>query len=522
MNGVEAQTPELRDYLKLLRRRGWILLLCVVLIPLATYLYADSRPKVFQSSAVLQVQSTAADGPLLTGQDFGYAQQNTSAIAAFVSTTAVANEAARRLGEPRGSLLGAATATADQETGFVTITATASTAQRAADIANAFASALSAAREKRARKRVDTAIASVEKDLETLGNRTSAARDDLELQLQRLKSLRSAQSQNAQVLEAALPGVKIAPRPRRSATVALILAMLIGAGLMVLAERMDRRLRKPEDLEDLSDQPLLATVPKDAFSGRPAAGHATEAFQALRDGLTYFNVDQPLSSLAVTSALKGEGKTTVAMNLAISYARSGKRVILVDADLRKPDLAHRMGLDDSVGLSEVLVGSSRVGAALREVSLIGPALRVLPAGLVGAQGMSGLPSALLGSDRMSGLLAELAELADLVILDTTPLLVVSDAYPLLDQVSGVVAIARLNETRADAVRRMLQITATAGGRLVGTVATGAETSARYGYGGGYGYGDDRSSGRGKSKARAAKTASGNGGDPAGVQEPERS
>lgn len=485
VNQLESEPLDIRQYLRLFRRRGWILLLCVALIPLGTYLYTERLAEVYQSSAILQIQSSAAETPLIAGQEFAAPAQNIQAVARFVTTSAVSDAAARELGEPKGSLYGAATATADEITGFITITAQGPSAKRAQDVADAFASALGATRARRAKRRVDDAIEAVQQDLAALGNgpADAAARQELSQQLRRLRTLRSAQSQNAQVLEPALPGVKVAPNPTRNATVALILAFLLGVGLMLLAERADRRVRKADELERLAGVPLLGTIPRPAFPGGQPNPQTAEAFQTLRDSVTYFNVDEDLKSLVVISALKGEGKTTVATHLAVAYARAGKKVILVDADLRKPEVAERIGVDGSVGLSQVLVGA-KLSDALREVPVFGERLRVLAGGPVPPN-----PSELMGSKRMGSLVSALSKSADIVIFDTPPLLMVSDAFPLLDKVSGVLALARIDQATRDAVRRMLEVASTAGGRVLGMVATGATGRGEYGYGYGYGYGD---------------------------------
>jgi succinoglycan biosynthesis transport protein ExoP len=485
MNAIEAEAPDLRDYLRLLRRRGWILLLCVILIPVGVYEYTQGRPKIFQASTTLQLAG-GVDSSLLSTPDFSAPSANIQAVASFVSTTAVAEEAARRLGLPPTSLYGAAQATANPDTGFIVITATAATGKRATDVANAFAGALNATRKKRGQKSVDAAIQKVQGDLRGTPNADTVTRNQLTLQLNRLQTLRQAQAQNAQVLQPALGASQIAPHPRRNATVAVILAILIGVALIALAERLDRRLRKPEDLEPLTGLPFLATIPHAAFPGEDSSPEVPEAFQTLRNSLTYFNADEPLTSLLVASGLKGEGKTTVAANLALAFASFGKRVILVDTDLRKPDLATRMGFDDSIGLSQVLAGTTTLDAALRDVKPFGHGLRLLPAGPVPPN-----PSALLGSLRMASLIDELGADADLVILDTAPVLIVSDAFPLLDKVSGVIALARLDKSPRDAIRRMVHILASVGARPLGFVATDGKRSAAPGYGYGYGYGADR-------------------------------
>ena len=481
----EASDP--RDFLHLLRRRGWILVVCLLVLPTAAYFYTNSREKVFQASTLLQVDSSSVDsGAGTISPDFNAPAPNIDAVASFVSTSAVAEEAAKQLGAPGGSLLGAAHAEADESTGFITLSATGPTAKRAGETANAFAAALNATRAKRGEERINEAVATAESQLKQTAKSDVGTRSQLQQQIQRLKTLQSAQSQNLQVLQPAGLGAQIAPHPRRNATIMVFLALLIGIGLIAVSDRLDRRVHKPEDIEKLTGLPFLASIPDEAFAAGVPSTAVTESFQTLRNTLTYFNVEGEITSLIVVSSLKGEGKTTVAVNLAIAYANFGKHVILVDTDLRKPDVASRLGLQEQVGLGDVLAGAASLDEALQDIEVAGTQLRLLPAGAVPPN-----PSALLGSARMKQVLSDLSEHADLVVLDSTPLLVVSDAFPLLDQVSGIVPLVRLHQTPHEVVKRMIQICATTGGRPLGVVATGAgrTVDASYGYGrGGYGYG----------------------------------
>jgi capsular exopolysaccharide synthesis family protein len=485
MNPEANEAPDLRDYLRLVWRRGWILLACMILIPLALYEYTASKPKLFESTTVLQVQA-GADPSVVGSADFAPSSTNIDLIAAIVSTSAVSDEAARSLGLPAGSLRGAAQGSADPDTGFITITATASTAQRSAQVATAFANALSATRKEQDTKRLNSAIDTVQKTLQNTPKSDIASRTQLRTQLQKLLTLKQAQGQNAQIVEPARAGAQIAPHPKRNATVGLVLAILIGAALISMAERMDRRIHKPDELERLTGLPFLATIPQEAFPGTQSTAEVHEAFQTLRSSLTYFNADQQLRTLLVVSGLKGEGKTTVASNLAAAYAASGKRVLLVDADLRKPDAAERLGVGDPAGLSQVLAGAVTLHDALQEVPPFGDRLRVLPAGAVPPN-----PSALLGSQRMARLIGELEAEADLVVIDSTPLLAVSDAFPLLDKASGIVGLIRLDKTPRDAIRRMLKIVDSAGGNILGLVATDDKRRMTGGFGYGYGYGEEK-------------------------------
>jgi capsular exopolysaccharide synthesis family protein len=269
-------------------------------------------------------------------------------------------------------------------------------------------------------------------------------------------------------------------------------------GGVAVAEGADRRIRRPEDLEELTGLPLLTVVPREAFSQSDAAIQRQEAFHMLLSALTYFNVDRPLSTVLVSSASKGDGKSTVASGLAIAAAQAGRDVILLDADLRLPQAARRLGVGNKVistahGLAGVLTSQTSLEEALIEVAVDTPSampdvdasslstgrLRLLPAGTVTPPN----PSELLASRRMRDVLGEVAELADLVIVDTNPPLEISDSLPLLDAVSGVVVVAKLNSTTRDAITRLQKTIAQTGGNALGAVATGAtgRLFGSYGY-----------------------------------------
>ena len=475
--------PDPREFFRLLWRRKLLILLCLTLLPLAAYAYSQRLTKSYEASTIISVQGTATDGGLYLGQDVSTGSANTATVAALVSTDAVADAASRQLGEPRGSLRGAASGTFDKDTGFVTIAATAASGDRAAQVANAFAAALKLTRGRAGIARIDAAISKVEKDLAKLSP-GDVQQTQLSGQLQALRTLRAAQSENTQVVQpASAPVSPVSPNPKRNAILAFVAAILIAAGAVALAERLDRRLHDSRDLERLTGTPLLAQVPASAFPGAAPDPQLPTVFQTLRDSLTYFNVDQRLASLLVISPLKGDGKTSVATNLAVAYARSGKQVILVDADLRSPQVASRMGTPPMPGLSEVISGSCDIQDALTEIEPFGSYLRVLPGGSIPPN-----PSEMLGSARMSTILAELSEISDLVLIDTAPVLIVSDVFPLFEQVAGIVGVSRLEQTPREAITRAIDVASSAGGRVLGMVATGAKQPGD-GYGYGYGYGE---------------------------------
>jgi capsular exopolysaccharide synthesis family protein len=495
----EHTHADVRTYLQILWRRKWILLACVVFIPLAVYLKSASDTKVYEATATLQIQSQSVDTSLFSGtsSDTTPPDVTLNAAARLITTTGVAQQAAKQLrprpANPRG-LLGAISVKPDTSSGFITITASASDPTRSADLANAFASAVVSTRATKARTQIDRAIAEVTRDLGRLSSSDIDGKRQLSNQLQRLRALRAAQGQNAQIVEPAVPsGSPVSPKPVRNALLALFIAFLLGAGLALLSEQLDRKVRDPLDFEELTGTPLLGIVPQAAFPDHRPTADVPEAFQTLRASLTYFNINKPLRSVVITSPLKGDGKTTVATNLASAVARGGKTVILVDADLRHPQVDARIGERAESGLGAVLVGEMDLDEALVQTEIADGRLQLLPSGAPPPN-----PSELIGSDRMRWLLDQLEGKADLVIIDTPPALVVSDAIPLFERASGVVVIGRVDETTKDAMRRLTKVVLTAGGMLLGVVATGARGSGLYGYGyGAYGgYAPDADAGDG--------------------------
>lgn len=504
MSEAGKEGPDFHRLGLVLRRRKWLLLAIVASIPLAVYAVSTQVAKTYEASTTLLVQPTSAGSVVFT-QEAG-AGGSAEQAATLTETTLVARRAARLLDQPPASaaelldrVQAEATSPGDGKEAFVTIAAQAPSAARAARIANAFATGLARTRTRQAVESIDRTIAT----LRRVGKgKSEAAEEALQTQLQQLRGLKASQAGTTVVVDRATPAdAPYSPRPLRNALLALIVALLIAAGLVPLVDRIDRRLREPGELEELLEPPLLATIPDAAFPGQPPDWHVREAFQTLRAGLTYFNVDRPLSTLVVTSPAQWEGKTTVAINLAIAYALDGQDTILVDADLRHPQVARRLGQEPAIGLEAVLAGERVVGDALLDVDAGGGRLRILPGAVQPPN-----PAALLGSQRMRSLLAELSERADVVVIDTPALLAVSDAMPLVNQAAGAVLVARMNVTTREAARRAEKVVKAAGGSVLGAVATGVRDGGVYGY---YGYYSAPPEEAGKPR-RAAPPSSSNG------------
>lgn len=477
---------DIRQWGRLVRRRKWLLLAIVIAIPAAAYVGSSLLPKTYQSRATINVQPTVA-GSIFGGRVTP--KTSTAEAQTLLKTPVVGRRAARNLGLPPTAARGligrisvAPTDPTTSDSSFLTIVAQDSEPRMAARIANAFALALAQTRTANAIESIDRQIKQLELQIEAeKGNGTSV--DALQASLQELRVQKAAQAGTTELVEGAVPaGAPISPQPKRNTEIAIVLALLIAAGLAPFLDRLDRRIREPGDLEDVIDAPVLAMIPDDAFPGHLAGLHVRESFQTLRAGLTYFNVDRALSSLVVASPVQQDGKTTVAVNLAIAYAMDERDVVLIDGDLRRPQVANRLGREVEVGLDSVLVGRKTLHEALVDVDVGAGRLRILPGATPPPN-----PAVLLGSQRMRSLLAELREQVDLVIVDTPGLLAVSDSIPLFNQVDGCIVVARLNRTPSDAVRRAKQVIGSAGGTVLGSVATGAHGGGVYGYYGYYGY-----------------------------------
>jgi capsular exopolysaccharide synthesis family protein len=246
----------------------------------------------------------------------------------------------------------------------------------------------------------------------------------------------------------------------------------------MLLDSADRRLRSPDDLEEFTKLPLLAAIAPSAFNSELETSPVDEeAFQTLRTSLTYFTVDQQVKSVLITSPGEQEGKSTVAVRLALASARAGMDVVLVDADLRRAGATEKLGLQPEIGLALVLAEQRPVESGLIDWPL-GPdaagRLRVLAAGSPPPN-----PAALVSSSSMRDLLTALEHQVDLVVIDTPAALAVSDAVPLMQSVSGVVLVARMNRSSRETIQRLQKIIVSAHGNLLGAVATGVTAGPGY-------------------------------------------
>jgi capsular exopolysaccharide synthesis family protein len=471
---------DLRAYLRILWRWKLLALVFVIGAPAAAYLLERGKPPVYRSTALVGINESTVNTTLLGGGG-SFSTTNVTAIADLVTTTPVAQTAASLLRPPAnpGQIVGEVTASGDSTTNFLTITAEDRSPVRAAEIANAFAQAISINRKAAAVQQLESAITGIVAQLSHISPNDAAQRGPLNQQLTQLRASLTTQGSEAAILQAATPSsAPSGPQTRRTVELGLVIGLLLAFGAVALAENADRRLRTPGDLEGMTDLPLLAAIAPSAFSGQlDTTVEDEEAFNTLRTALTYLNVDRHLESIVVTSPGEKDGKTTVATRLAIAMARAGQRVILVDGDLRRAQVSAKLGIQQAAGLGTVLSREHSLVETLVEYPVVEPGsgrLKVLPAGPPPPN-----PSALIGSDEMRRVLRVLEAQSDIVIIDTPAALAVSDPLPLMRTVTGVVLVARMNRSSKETIRRLQRMITSAHGTLLGVVATGVRPGPGY-------------------------------------------
>jgi len=301
--------------------------------------------------------------------------------------------------------------------------------------------------------------------------------------------------------DALVPTLPVRPRKTLNLAVGLLVGVILGVTLALVEEGLDTSIKNAEDAERLVPAPALAVVPADSSLKPPSSRSQRNGRKAARDQLVALAVsERPHSVLAesfrslrtsilqsstvsrpqvllVTSTQPGEGKTSTAINLALALAQRGERVLLIDGDLRKPEISSTLGLTNTKGLSKVLAKACRLGEAIERPSL-SPNLWALPAGKRPQN-----PAELLSAPNMEQLLQELRRHFDHLVIDSPPVLLVTDAAVLSKFVDGVLLVVESGVTSRNAVLRAYKTLETSGARILGTVVNKMD----FGHDGYYGY-----------------------------------
>lgn len=487
MNPV-ARSGGFTGGLRVVRDR-WLLVVGVIAVCVGVAAYRHARgAKSYTATASVVFQSgTLSESALQVQPSTGPEPVREADTQVLVAHSPEVAEGVRKLLGSRltsSDLLEAVKVEADPDANVLSVIAATSSPAQSARLANAFAEQYIAFRARSELADVESAQRSLQQQIEALPA-GSAERANLEPSLQRLGSLRAVAGAGASIIgRATPPGSPSGSGLSTTLVVGLLIGVALSGSLVFLVESLDRRIKTIEEFEGEYRLPALTGVTQSAFRSQYASerGALLEPYRILRGALDFVAVTRQLDTLMVTSAIPGEGKTTVSIDLSHAVALTGRSVVLVELDLRRPSFAEQFRLDTHEGLSTALTR----GVPLSELLLTPipelPNLAVLPAGRLPHN-----PSEILGSERITEIINSLRESYDMVILDAPPLNPVADAQVLIANpaVHASIIVARVNKTSRDDVRRARAILDRQAVEPVGIVVTGLRETGGYGYGYGY-------------------------------------
>ena len=428
---------ELHDYLAIARKR-WLSIVLITAVALASAIAASlAATPTYQakSQVFVSVDTGGSTADLLQGSN--YSQKQVISYTDLVTSPMVLQPVIDQLDLKLtpDQLASSVTAVNRTDTVLIDITVTGTVPTMASDTANAIAASLG------------TQVATLERP--TNGGAA----------LVRISTVRKATP----------PTASTTPKTMRNIALGLALGVLMGYGLAVLREVLDTKVRTASDVRRVTPASVIGTVGYDAGAPRhplivhtDPRSHRAESFRRLRTNLQFIDIADHPKTIVVTSSLPGEGKSTTAINLALALADAGERVLVVDADLRRPSVAEYMGLEGQVGLTTVLIGQADLADVVQPWG--DGHLHVLPSGAIPPN-----PSELLGSSSMVRLLEKLARAYDIVLIDTAPLLPVTDAAVLARLTGGTIVVVGAQAPNRQQLAAAMGALSSVGARVLGIV-----------------------------------------------------
>jgi capsular exopolysaccharide synthesis family protein len=486
---------DLRNYLGILRKWFWLVVLCAVLAGVVAFIFSRQQTPIYQSTATVFINQARSATGSSDYTDIITSERIARTYAAMLQDWPTLDQAAIALGYPGGiaelrrAFALSVAVTPVRDTQLVRVSVESSHPEVAAGVANILPRVFMQMNRERQQQRfadtrqdLQTELASTEMALEqtrlallqladTEENKNE--RDRLERLAARyqvtynnltgsLENLRLAEAQTTDNIVLTTPaqpsGSPIRPRVLYNTLLALVVGTLLGLGIAFLIEYLDDTVKTSDQVRDLTGLATLGNViqlegasPAERLVARMAPKSlGAEAYRVLRTNLQFSALDKPLSSLVCTSAAPGEGKSTTITNLAFVMAQADRRVILVDADLRRPSLHKILKLPNNVGLSTALLDRRRdPGAYLQETDV--PNLRVMTTGPIPPN-----PAEMLNSARMHEMIELLKNEADVVLFDTPPVLAVADTSILARQVDGTLLVVWASRTRGELLMQAVE------------------------------------------------------------------
>jgi succinoglycan biosynthesis transport protein ExoP len=519
----------LRDYVRVLRMRKWIVVFVAIALPASAVVVSLQQEKLYEASADVLVTNRNL-AVTLSGLPEAYEdpERHIRTQVDLARVPRVADRVRREAGVDvaPGELLANSSVVAKEGSDLLTFSVQDPDPERAALLATEYARQFT-----RYRRELDTAAVSrtrseIERRLQQLGEPTSkeSPRYDTYVNLlersYQLRTLEQLQTSNAALVREANSADQIQPRPLRNGVLGFGLGLLFGIGLAFLRHALDTRVHSAEEIGGALGLPLLARLPTPPRQlrrrGKPSvvaepSGYVAEAFRVLRTNLEFANLERGAKSIIFTSAVEGEGKSTSVVNLAAAFARLGRRVVVVDLDLRRPSLDEFFDLADQPGVTDVVLGHVTTDEAIASIPIGGAdatsrengnradafeaTLDVLCAGSAPPN-----PGEFIGSRGLADVLATLERRWEFVFVDAPPLLHVGDAMVLSAKVDALVLVTRMNVIRRPMLHELGRVLETCPAAKLGFVLTGVEAGDGYGYGAYYYYAPRAA--RGKPRERA--------------------
>jgi Mrp family chromosome partitioning ATPase/capsular polysaccharide biosynthesis protein len=524
-SGSSSAQPQgvatLRDYLQVVKRRKWVIVQAVVLVPLAAVLFSLQQTPKYQATAdVLLSRQNLANSlngiqdPTASTQADRLAQTQAD-LARSSAVAELTLDALDLRDRTPAEFLGQSTVAAKTNADILEFTVTDVDKGLVVRLAKTYAQQYRAYRHELDTKALEDARAALEQRIKAMGDERGALYASLVEREQQLRTMEALQTSNAFVINAPDRAVQVSPRPKRNGALGLILGLFLGVGLAFLREALDTRVRSAQEIGERLGLPLLARIPEPPKNLRAEnklvmlaepTGVPAEAFRMLRTNLDFATLGRDVKSIVMTSAVEQEGKSTTVANLAVALARAGQKVILVDLDLRRPFVDKFFDLRGRPGITQVAIGRATLNEALVRVPItaIEPAARArsrydrnangAPQGRLAVLGSGPIPpdpGEFVASQALTEVLEELRDIADVLLVDAPPLLHVGDAMVLSAKVDAMILAAKIETIRRPMLNEVHRLLENVPALKLGFVATGAEAEegygASYGYGSGYGY-----------------------------------
>lgn len=492
------------EYAQILWHWAWLLVLAAVIAGASAFYITNLQPRVYQSEALVMVNGASglqydSSSSLYLGAQLATTYSRT------MTTKPILETVSERLGYPIDPK--AIKVVQFESSQLINITATDTDPQRAADIANTLVSVFSdqimsdqTSRYKDLKSNLETEIANTDKQIATINAKLAAISTDssgavinpndlvtqaqLETTLSQYQQARSALVSDYQQLSlseiqststivqkdpAIANPIPIQPQPARSALLAAVVGLMLAAGIIFLISFLEDSIRDPEEITRKWGVPVLGVIAKYEFTNGTIITNdqprspVSESFRSLRTNLQFASVATPLQTILVTSASPEDGKTSVVANLANVISQNDRRVVVIDADLRKPRIHKIFKLSNRTGLTDYFLNSQdQLNGALMKTEMKG--LTVITSGSLPPN-----PSELLGTDRMVEVIKLLTTHFNTIILDSPPLLAVTDALVLAPRVDGVILVIDPRKTKRAAVQHVIEQLKQVNANLLGVV-----------------------------------------------------